>query len=387
MNIKLGEIFSLQMGKTPSRSEKKYWSNGKYDWVSIADLSRYETYVESTKEKISQKAVDESGIKLVPPNTVIMSFKLSIGKTAITRENTYTNEAIMAFIPRKSELVCPSYFFHLFRGLNWDKVSNRAVMGSTLNKSSLSQISISLPLVEEQKRIARLFDSINTIIVNCKKQLTKLDELVKSRFIELFGNPENKTAKWPLHMVDSVAMLIDPQPSHRTPPVDTDGVPYISIKDCDYESGAINFEFARKVNRQVLLEQKARFSINKGDFIIGKIGTIGNPIFVPENKDYTLSANVILVQPNHQLVDSHFLKMSFMSDFVLAQFQKSQHSTSQAAFGIQKVRNINVMNPPIKVQKEFSDFAYQVDKSKLAIQKSLDELEILKKSLMQKYFG
>lgn len=244
---------------------------------------------------------------------------------------------------------------------------NREITGSAqLNFGPSHLKKMVFPYVPRavQEKIVDILDQINKIEDALKSKVDLLDQLVKSRFIELFGNPENKTAKWPLHMVDSVAMLINPQPSHRTPPVDTDGVPYISIKDCDYESGAINFEFARKVNRQVLLEQKARFSINKGDFIIGKIGTIGNPIFVPENKDYTLSANVILVQPNHQLVDSHFLKMSFMSDFVLAQFQKSQHSTSQAAFGIQKVRNINVMNPPIKVQKEFSDFAYQVDKSK-----------------------
>ena len=99
MIARLDEIFDLQMGKTPSRSNADYWTDGQYDWVSIADLGTCQKYVEDTKEKISASAVQESGIKSVPANTVIMSFKLSLGKIAITQEPVYTNEAIMAFIP------------------------------------------------------------------------------------------------------------------------------------------------------------------------------------------------------------------------------------------------------------------------------------------------
>lgn len=104
---RLDEIFDLQMGKTPSRNNADYWTDGQYDWVSIADLGSYQKYVEDTKERISALAVQESGIKSVPANTVIMSFKLSLGKTAITQEPVYTNEAIMAFIPTEKYAVLP----------------------------------------------------------------------------------------------------------------------------------------------------------------------------------------------------------------------------------------------------------------------------------------
>ena len=113
---KLGEIFHLQMGKTPARANPSYWSDGHNDWVSIADLSSYGKYVGATKEKITDLAVQESGIKLVPPGTVIMSFKLSVGKTAITKEAVYTNEAIMAFVPTGKYEVCVDYFYHFFLG-------------------------------------------------------------------------------------------------------------------------------------------------------------------------------------------------------------------------------------------------------------------------------
>ena len=114
---KLGDVFNLQMGKTPSRANTEYWASGTNAWVSIADLSSYEKYVEDTKEKITDLAVQESGIKLVPADTVIMSFKLSLGKTAITKDPVYTNEAIMAFLPTGKYDICTDYFFHLTHSL------------------------------------------------------------------------------------------------------------------------------------------------------------------------------------------------------------------------------------------------------------------------------
>ncbi len=98
--VKLSDAFDLQMGKTPSRKHLAYWRGGTEPWISIADLSNCGKYIEQTKENITSDAVQESNIKIVPKNTVVMSFKLSIGKVAITKRNMYTNEAIMAFHDR-----------------------------------------------------------------------------------------------------------------------------------------------------------------------------------------------------------------------------------------------------------------------------------------------
>ena len=181
--------------------------------------------------------------------------------------------------------------------------------------------------------------------------------------------------------------VVDPQPSHRTPPVEENGVPYVSIKDCDYKTGKIDFKGARKVSRKVLEEHLNRYTLHEGDFVIGKIGTIGNPVFVPARDDYTLSANVVLVQPDREVVSPYFLKFSFESDFVERQFVEAKNSTSQAAFGIQKVRTVEVMNPDLDVQKRFEKFVIQVDKSKVEVQKALDKAQLLFDSLMQEYFG
>lgn len=282
------------------------------------------------------------------------------------------------------------YFMYYLKSQHFKGQLFRYITGSAqLNYGPSHLKKMVMPLIDlvKQDEIIACMDKIQSIIEMRQQELDELDNLVKARFVEMFGEPLEGTAKYPIHQVGEIANLVDPQPSHRTPPIDEDGIPYVSIKDCDYKTGKINFESARKVSRKVLEEHLNRYTLHDGDFVIGKIGTIGNPVFVSASDDYTLSANVILVQPNSELVSPYFLKFSFESDYIKRQFIEAKNSTSQAAFGIQKVRMINVMNPDLSVQREFEAFAKQIDKSKVAIKKSLDETQILFDSLMQKYFG
>lgn len=257
------------------------------------------------------------------------------------------------------DYLCYSLMFY-----NTDGLVNGATR-QKLTQATMRKMLIPMRDIEEQKHIIELLNRVVEIRTLRQNELMALDDLIKSRFVELFGNPLDGTAKYPIHQVGEVADSVDPQPSHRTPPVEEGGIPYVSIKDCDYKTGKIDFKGARKVSKKVLAEHLNRYTLHEGDFVIGKIGTIGNPVFVPARDDYTLSANVVLVQPNSELVSPYFLKYSFESDFVERQFAEAKNSTSQAAFGIQKVRTVEVMNPDLDVQRGFEDFVAQVDKSKI----------------------
>ena len=148
--VLLADVYKLQMGKTPPREETRYWDSRDYRWISIADLSLYGKVTGDTKEYISQAAVNETGIKIVPKNTVIMSFKLTIGKTAVTSEDIFTNEAIMAFIPLQNKIINPFLQCYLeFK--DWREEGKRAVKGVTLNKESIGNTSIIVPPLELQE--------------------------------------------------------------------------------------------------------------------------------------------------------------------------------------------------------------------------------------------
>lgn len=169
------------MGKTPSRNNAEYWNSNEYKWISIADLSKTGKYIRDTKEHLSKQAIDESGIKLIPANTVIMSFKLSIGKTAITAEDMYSNEAIMAFHDKHVVDILPEYLFYMFKFKNWDEGSNKAVMGKTLNKATLSDVEIDVCSIEKQREIVDILNKIMNILENRDNEIVLLDNLIKSR--------------------------------------------------------------------------------------------------------------------------------------------------------------------------------------------------------------
>ena len=149
----ISDLFTLQMGKPPERKEPKYWNSNDYRWISIADLGEYGKYTGNTKEYISQEAVDKSGIKLVPKNTVIMSFKLTIGRTAITSENIYTNEAIMAFLPKK-DVFNLDYLRHALGYKDWTAGMQIAVKGATLNKDIIGRATLPIPQLALQQKFA-----------------------------------------------------------------------------------------------------------------------------------------------------------------------------------------------------------------------------------------
>jgi len=104
---KCSDVFDIFMGRTPSRKDLSFWENGSHLWVSIGDMSS--KYIDTTKEHINDKAI--KNIRIVPENTVLMSFKLTIGRTAITKKPLFTNEAIMAFPVKSGFQIDPNYLY------------------------------------------------------------------------------------------------------------------------------------------------------------------------------------------------------------------------------------------------------------------------------------
>lgn len=174
--MKISDAYFLQMGKTPPREQLKYWNSSDFRWISIADMSTYNKYTGDTKEYISQTAIDETGIKIVPKGTVIMSFKLTIGKTAITSEDIYTNEAIMAFIPRQNDIT-NNFLQSYLSYRNWAEEGKRAVKGVTLNKESLGNISLIVPPIELQEEFSTFVEQSD----KSKFAVRKLSNLNLSR--------------------------------------------------------------------------------------------------------------------------------------------------------------------------------------------------------------
>ena len=157
--VKLAELVDLQIGKTPSRSNNDYWGIG-HDWLSISDLNNLEEgkYISKSSEQITDTAIKETGSKLIPENSILYSFKLSIGKTAVTKRPFYTNEAIVALSIKDFKQVNTDYLFYALKFSNVSGLTDHAAKGKTLNKNSLSKIDIFLPDLKYQLLAISILD-------------------------------------------------------------------------------------------------------------------------------------------------------------------------------------------------------------------------------------
>ena len=361
MQYKLGEIFNLQMGKTPSRRNADFWTAGTHDWISIADISASDVYINATKERITQAAVSDSGIKVIPAKCVIMSFKLSIGKVAITTKPMYSNEAIVAFISKNKLAILPEYLYYRLRSIKWDINSNKAVKGSTLNKSSLENLSISFPPLAKQKQIVLQLDKISFVISTLKMQLNKLDELVKARFVEMFGDDESVLLS-DVKIQDvadvRVGVVIKPTQYYTDKP---------GIKA--FRSINIGPGFIRNSDwvffSEEAMDQAQRSIAREGDVLVVRTGYPGTCCVVSAEYDGCNVVDLIIVRPNRSLIEPDYLALFTNLPHGKKQILSTQRGIAQKHFNVEMYKNMRIILPDLGKQRELVDFIKQVDKSKV----------------------
>ena len=387
IKYKLKDIFDLQMGKTPSRNNLEYWNTEDYKWISIADLSKVQKYISDTKEYLSKKAIEESGIKVIPANTIIMSFKLSIGKTAITTENMYSNEAIMAFKDKNIAEIIPDYIFYMFKYKDWNEGSNKAVMGKTLNKATLSEIEIEIQTIEKQKEIVKILDKVSNIIELQQQKLKYLDDLMKARFVELFGDlvigdkiSKNK------HKIGEIASVTKLAGFEFTKYIEyKEQGDIIMLRGLNCKKGKLILDDVKWIDKDTS-NLLPRSKLYYGDILMTYAGTIGDVAMIDEDDKYHLAPNVAKITLNDKKkYNSVFLMYLFIYTNQYIMTFASQ--VAQASINMEKIRNFEYFFPDIELQNQFANFVAKVDKSKVVVQKALEETQLLFDSLMQEYFG
>jgi len=192
----LGGLCDIIIGRTPSRNRPELWS-GEHPWLSIADMNQGRL-IRTTKEKITSLGVSESGSRLIPTGTVLLSFKLSIGKVAVTGIDTYTNEAIAALPILNPHKLNRDFLFWTLRSIRLDEEVDVAAKGKTLNKAKLERLEIPLPPLDEQKRIAAVLDKADALRRHRQESLQLTEKLLQSVFIDMFGDPATNPKDLPL---------------------------------------------------------------------------------------------------------------------------------------------------------------------------------------------
>lgn len=381
--VKIKDVFDLQMGKTPARNNAQYW-RGNNKWISIADIGKSEKIISDTKENITDLAVSESGIKVVPKGTVIMSFKLSIGKTAITADDMFTNEAIMAFINKGTYDIDTNYLYHYCNGNDWLAGSNKAVKGITLNKATLAEKTIKIPDIEEQKHIAYELDAVDDLVRIKKEELENLEQLIKTRFVEMFGDPVRNEKGWSMIALGDVAEIkIGPFGTllHKEDYI-TGG--HALVNPSHIIDGKICVDEKLTISDEKY-EELSAYHLTVGDIVLGRRGEMGRCAVVYQ-EGLLCGTGSIIVRPNEKM-KPYFLQNIISNPTYKKVIEDKAVGVTMMNLNVPIVSSLAIPKLPIKMQEKFIEFMIAVDEAKQVIKQQLEELEILKKSLMQKYFG
>lgn len=365
MEYALSELFTLQMGKTPSRDNSSYWKKSENNWISIADLTNSGKYISNTKETLSDSTVAESGIKKIPANTVIMSFKLSLGKVAITEKEMYSNEAIMAFIDKGVEKISPEYLYYLLRAKDWSKGTNKAVMGATLNKATLSTIKIQLHEYDNQLEIVNMLNRVSSSIDFRKQQLTKLDELIKARFVEMFGDPKLNPYRFPCNSLSTYITFLTSGSRGWSQYFTDSGEYFITIKNV--KNCKITLQDVQYVAPPDNAEAK-RTKVQKNDLLISITADLGRTGVVTEeiaNHGAYINQHLTCIRLKDEQVNPLYVAYYMESDAGKEQFTAKNQSAVKAGLNFNAINSLKLMAPPLSLQNQFAAFVAEVDKSKL----------------------
>ena len=256
-----------------------------------------------------------------------------------------------------------------------------------ISKDYILNINIDMPAPSLQEQITHQMRLIDAMINGKKQQILSFDEAVKSRFIELFGDPVDNDRAWPTETLNSVCSTIVDCP-HSTPSYTSDNTGYMCIRTSIVKKNHIMWDEIEYIPEQEYYQRIQRKRPERGDIIYTREGAIlGIAAMIDRECNVALGQRSMLLSPNTCKCLPQFLSAAMNFDSFLRKALGGVSGSASPHINVGDIKAFAIILPPIELQERFAAFVEQTDKSKLAVQKGLQELEILKKSLMQQYFG
>lgn len=385
--MKLEEIGKIVSGATPKTSTQDNFG-GDIAWITPADLSGYtKKYISHGKRNITEMGYNSCSTQLMPKGSVLFSSRAPIGYVAIAENPLCTNQGFKSIVP--NDLIDSEFLYYQLKYLS-KSIQDKGT-GTTFKEISaktLGKIEIVVPLLSEQKnivsRIEELFSKLDKGVETLQTIKQQLAVYRQAVLTEAFEGIENTVE------LGSIASIVDPHPSHRTPVEVIGGVPYIGVGDIDYVHHVIDFSSSRKVSNDILQDHLSRYTLHDGDFIMGKIGTIGKPFIIALPQNYTLSANVILIQPNKKVVIPKYLFWQVSSSQITKQLLEGSTSTTQPAFGIKKARLLSIkicsLEEQNRIVQKIESHLSLCDDIGQSVTAALSQAEAMRQSILKQAF-
>ena len=352
MEIKnLNEVCMINMGQSPDSSSYNDKKEGLAFYQGNADFGEIHP---------TTRVWCNNPIKIAEKDDILISVRAPIGSMNIANEKCCIGRGLASIKPiDKNE--CNQNYLYYFLESKVPYMQSKGT-GSTfkaINKGILTSLQIKLPNIGEQEKISSIISKIKAQIHNKKLQIRKYDELVKSQFIEMFGDPLSNNL-FELQELNTVCDVRDG--THDSPKYHDIGYPLITSKNII--DGGISFEDVNLISKEDYDKINQRSFVDNGDILMPMIGTIGNPVIVDKIRDFAIKNVALIKFYKDSKIDNHFLYYLMKSDSFNHYLKDKNKGGTQKFVSLGIIRKIKIITPPIELQNQFADFVKHIDKLK-----------------------
>lgn len=358
--VKLGELCEICSGGTPKRSVAEYWKDGTIPWVKIGDMS--EKYVSSTEERITDAGFNNSSVKMLEPGTLLYSIFASIGAVSILKIPATTNQAI-AGLKIKDDSLDRDFLYHYLKSReSISKSSGRGAAQNNINLTILRNMQVTLPSIEIQRSIVRNLEMISNQVTIAESHLMDLDALVKSRFVEIFGDFACYETKPLIKCVDCIEAGKSPKCLAFSRKMAEPGVLKLSAISsgayCENENKALPRSVSLTIDKVV----------HANDILLSRKNTpelVGRSVLVKHTDGNIMFPDIIFRM--HPLPPINAMYLSYLlAGPLLHSIQSLAHGSAKSMSNIPKseLAKLSIPIPALNLQNEFANFVSQVDKSR-----------------------
>lgn len=381
--VRLGDCCEIVSGATPKTAVAEYWG-GDIAWATPKDLSSLDSkYIDTTPQKLTEAGYRSCSAKIMPAGSVLFSSRAPIGHVAINSVPMCTNQGFKSFVPDPKR-VSPDYLYHWLR-------ANKAYLQSLGNgatfkevsKATVSEVRVPLPPLAEQRRIAAILDKADALRAKRREAIAKLDQLLQSVFLDMFGNP----SRWPQVAIGEIC---DVKGGKRLPKGEdyaTSETPFRYIRVSDIEMGCVREESLKYLRPEV--QQKIqRYTVSKGDVIITIAGTIGvvAPVVATLHGANLTENAAKLVPKRHESYVPEFLSFAMSTSNAQAQIRSQTGQVTIGKLALFRIEKVVVPMPPTELQTRFSQIAEGIAKQKRLLLQSAEQESSLLASLQHRAF-
>lgn len=393
---KLGELCEIELGRTPARANSAFWDKKRETenvWLSIADLLRAEdNIVIDSKEYVSDKGA--AICKLVPKGTLLVSFKLTLGRLAFAGRDLFTNEAIAALTIFNERELSKEFLFYFLHFFDWVKAAENDVKlkGMTLNKAKLKEMEVRFPTSRpEQQRLVAILDEafagIATAKANAEKNIQNARALFESHLQSVFtqrgeGWVERRVEEWCDSIMDCV---------NKTAPVVEGPTPFKMIRTTNVRNGCVDVSAVRYVTEETYKVWTRRQIPQRGDVILTREAPMGEVGMLLTDDNVFLGQRLVSYRANSKLLDNRFLLFALQSGDLQGQIHAKASGSTVQHMRVPDTKNLLLAAPPIQRQQEIVAqlVALLTETQRLArlYEQKQAALAALKKSILHQAFS